>query len=212
MTARRAIMAGIVGGVLIVSAIDIGVLDQDPAGPSGFATGWTVTSGNWNAKGAYAVTSAPTFRAHTVKRRYGNVSLSVRFRINRYEGDDRAWDGVHFGFRYQSQDDLYYVSVARRDGNLVVKRKLGSRYQQLAALPHAVALGRWHHAHIEVRSNRTGPVGITVEVDDVVLRVNDRQPGRLRNPGRISVRSDRVEADFDDLSIGDVQPPRSQRN
>jgi hypothetical protein len=201
MTARRAVVAGVVGGLLLAAAVDIVTLDPNPAGPSGFATGWKVTSGSWNARGAYAVTSAPTFRAHTVDRHFGNVSLSVKFRIDGYERGGHAWDGVHFGFRYHSQFDLYYVSVARRDGTVVVKRKVGGKYLQLASVPHTVAVGVWHHAHVEVRSGPSGPVGIVVEVDDAVVRVNDRQPGKLRGRGGISVRSDNVRANFDDLSI-----------
>jgi hypothetical protein len=203
MTRYRAGAAVVAGGLLVAGAVVFGTSGRGPAMPAGFGAGWEVTTGSWEVEGAWAAIRAPEFRAHTTDSDYGNIALTVRFRISDSAEGGHDWGGVHLGVRYAGADDLYYVSVARRDGTVVVKRKAGGVYTTLAIRAHVVAVGQWHRAVVEVLTNPDGAVGLTVEVDDMVLRVKDAAPGALAQPGRVSIRTDEVEADLTDLTIRD---------
>jgi len=168
-----------------------------------------VTSGRWRpvgTDGTSARTASPVFRARSKRSDLGSPQLRLRFRIDRFaEGPDpHDWDGVHVGLRYASPDDLYYVSVARRDGSVAVKRKSRGRYETLAVADHELSLGDWHRATIAVADTPDG-TRLRLAIDgEPVLEVLDGIAHALPPGGRVLLRSDNVSATFDDVRVRDL--------
>ena len=117
---------------------------------------WIVTSGSLFERDGAGWTGAPdgrkpdadstngtgssVFRVVSRGSGFDNVSIRMRLRVDRMLGGLRTgqnWDGVHLFARYQSPVRLYVVSVARRDGSVVAKKKVpgnnanGGTYFQL---------------------------------------------------------------------------------
>ena len=167
-----------------------------------------VTSGRWRpvgTDGTSARTASPVFRARSKRSDLGSPQLRLRFRIDRFaEGPDpHDWDGVHIGLRYASPDDLYYFSVARRDGTVAEKRKSRGRYETLAVADHEVSVDEWHRATVSVRDTPDGArLRLTVD-GERVLEALDGVTRALPPGGRVLVRSDNVSAAFADVRVGD---------
>ena len=75
------------------------------------------------------VTNSAVFRARSVRADFGNVDITLRVKVGYFlPGTSTTaaqdWDGVHLFLRYLSPFNLYYASVARRDGRVVIKRKI----------------------------------------------------------------------------------------
>jgi len=107
-----------------------------PSDPAAVVSGtWRVTSGSLFADGNNAWTGVPddrqpdagsahgtgsaVFRLVTRRTDLGDVQVSLRLRnlglVSTASTPPAAWDGVHLFLRYQSQYQLYYASVNRRD-------------------------------------------------------------------------------------------------
>ncbi|GGK07373.1 hypothetical protein GCM10010123_41600 [Pilimelia anulata] len=116
------------------------------------------------------------------------------------------WDGVHLFLRYQGEESLYYVSVARRDGAIVVKKKCpggpsnGGTYYTLASKSgYRIAASQWKWYSAYAKSNPDGSVTLgAARVDLPVLSVTDRGTGcaPIRKPGRVGVRGDNTDFQF----------------
>ena len=123
------------------------------------------------------------------------------------------YDGVHVFLRYQDPWNLYVVSVARRDGQVVVKRKQSSSatggddeadYVTLATAVGSFPLHTWRHVVVAVDDARSGP-RLTLSVDGrTLLDVVDEGVGAggpLREAGRIGLRGDNTEFHFRDVRV-----------
>jgi hypothetical protein len=165
-----------------------------------------VTSGSWQraSDGTGARTSSTTFRARSREGRLDAPRMTLDFRIDVFgdTGPEHDWDGVHVGLRYASPDDVYYVSLARRDGTVTIKRKAGGTYETLASAEHDVDLGRWHEAEVWVREDDEG-VRVQLRLDgDVLLEAIDHEP--LPAGGRVSLRTDNASVTFADVQVRDT--------
>ena len=168
--------------------------------------------GDPNATSSSA-TGSSVFRLVSRRRDFGDVSIRMRLRVDRLldtpESTD-AWDGVHVFARYQSEDSLYVVSVSRRDGSVVAKKKLpggtsnGGTYVQIGETVHdPLAHGLWHDVRLDV-ANDDGGVRLVLHLDGLpVLDVVDRGIGgpAITEPGRVGLRGDLCEFDFDRFSV-----------
>jgi hypothetical protein len=149
----------------------------------------------------------------------GDVSLALRVRNRGLTQTPRTparpTDGLHLMLRYRSEAETYYVSVQRRDGHATIKRKSpggpsnGGTYVTLAdAKVGAVAAGRVQDVRATVE-NVAGGVALALWIDGRrVLAATDRGqgPGRpLRAPGRIGVRADNDDVQFDDVVVRPVR-------
>jgi hypothetical protein len=174
--------------------------------------GFEVTSGTWRATGSgpgSARTSSPTFRARSERADLASPEVELRFRIDGHlaGAEDHDWDGVHVGLRYTSPDDLYYVSVARRDGSVAVKRKSAGRYETLATADHRVSADAWHVAVVAVEDTPDGTVlRLTIDGEEV-LEAFDEIDAALPPGGRVLLRSDNVSATFGGLRVRDAADP-----
>jgi len=202
---------------------------------------WELTSGSLFARGGAGWSGAPdgaspdatssngtgsaVFRLTTKHAGFGDVTVGFRLRNLRLVATGRtaavAWDGVHVLLRYRSQAELYAVSVNRRDHTAVIKKKLpggptnGGTYHTLAATAHRVPYGAWQRVAAAALTNPDGSVTITLRAGgQELLRATDRGVGGppITRPGKVGLRGDNCEFQFDDLTISRTRSPPSPRH
>jgi hypothetical protein len=166
-----------------------------------------------------AATDSAVFRLVT-HRAFDNVAVSFRWRllalVTTPQTPARAWDGVHLWLRYRNPSWLYYVSVARRDGEIVIGKKLpggpvnGGRYIQLISpRRHPWIRGRWQKARATIATGTDGTVTIRLLAGNrLIARAVDRGDGvsgaPITEPGRIGIRGDNANFEFRDLEVRSV--------
>jgi hypothetical protein len=200
---------------------------DDEDSPAPVSSTWIVTSGSLFRRDGWAWTGIPDatspdvcscrmtgsaiFRMVSRRRDLGDVSLTLRLRTDRLVDTARtpalAVDGAHLMLRYASEAQLYYVSVARRDGTVAIKRKRaggpvnGGTYSTLAqAGGHPIVPGRVLRVRATVRDVRGG-VALSLWLDgrQVLATVDRDRP--LRAAGRVGLRFDNADARFDDVVV-----------
>lgn len=190
------------------------------------ASPWTVTSGSlfrsnsegWTGRpddgAGQDATGSAVFRMVSKERRYRDLDVHLRLRVDDLIATDRTpahdYDGAHIWVRYRSEEELYAVSVDRRDGMMVVKKKCpggpsnGGSYIELspAVKGWPIPLGRWQQVAVTVRDMSDGSVAISVSRDALQLDVVDRGVGcaPLRSGG-VGLRGDNAELRFDDVRV-----------
>lgn len=180
--------------------------------------GWTgpidgrtpdATSRTSTGSAVFRVVSQPKFLSCVVE-----FDLRLDARTTTPRTPSRDYDGVHVFLRYQDPWHLYAVSVARRDGLVVVKRKEANGtpsgqddnagYVTLATATAPFPLHRWRHVAVTVSTVDTG-VRITLAVDGRTLLdvVDEGLDGDrpLEDAGRIGLRGDNTEFHFRDLVV-----------
>ena len=140
---------------------------------------------------------------------FDNYSVTFSYRLLRFTTTPRtpahAWDGLHLWLRYQSAQKLYFASFDRRDGHVVIGKKVpggsanGGRYEHLSASPKVkLAPHAWHNLHAAIETTG-GTVTIRLLLDGkLVARAVDRD-GRdapIIRPGRVGIRADNSEFEF----------------
>src|SRR6266508_2148950 len=166
---------------------------------------WRVTSGSLFARHGYGWTGEPDTVLPDAKSTNGTGSAI--FRVVSNPADSQAYDGAHIFLRYQNPDQLYGVSVFRRDGLVVVKRKLPGgaapgRYRTLATAHRPQPLNTWMRVVTRIVTLDSGSVRITVRIDGkLVLVATDRGVGGppVKAPGRVGLRGDNCQFSFADF-------------
>jgi hypothetical protein len=176
----------------------------------------TIDAGAPDAKSEINTGSA-IFRLNTRDFTFGDVRVSMKLNVTRFGSTTRTpavdWDGVHIFLRYQSQYSLYYASVARRDGHVVIKKKCpggpsnNGTYYTLAGSEvsrQALPLRSWQDVGATIRTNSAGNVTITLLRDgEVVSTGTDAGVGcaRITAPGASGIRGDNAEFDFAGFTV-----------
>lgn len=191
---------------------------------------WVVTSGPWFVRGGRGWTGVPdgdspgccsrratgsaVFRVVTRRVQPADVEVAFTLRADRLVTTTRtpaqAYDGVHVFLRHRSERELYVASVGRRDGAIVVRKKLpggpsnGGRYVDVGTRAlRPIPFGVDRRVAVRVR-DVPGGVGFRVLVDGVsVLAVTDPgAPGPLiTGRGRVGVRGDNADFRVDDIVV-----------
>jgi hypothetical protein len=199
---------------------------------------WDVTSGSLFASGGRGWTGRPdrqvpdeqsarstnsaVFRLLSHEDRFEDVRVALDLHVDEFlagaGGQLQDWDGVHIFLRYQSAQELYYASVARRDGTVVAKKKNPvdtesssltgeSGYHTLASTHEGVHPG-WHHVEARVRTLGGGSgTAIEVSIDgDPVLDAQDRGVGGppISSRGRVGIRGDNTEFHVDNVVVAGI--------
>jgi hypothetical protein len=161
-------------------------------------------------------TNSAIFRLNTKRFDFGDVKVSLRLLNNSLTttGSTPAvdWDGIHIFLRYQSQYNLYYASVNRRDGHVVIKKKCvggsdnGGTYFELGSeLPnHFIPFGSWQNVAASVQNGSGNTVIIKLYREGVELQsVTDSGVGcaTIRNAGATGIRGDNDNFLFDDFTV-----------
>ncbi|MCT9078354.1 hypothetical protein [Streptomyces fulvoviolaceus] len=192
---------------------------------------WITTSGSLFAKDGAGWTGVPdagdtgpdsarhtdsaVFRLATRRRDFGPATVSMWVRleppVTTPRTPARDWDGGHVWLRYHSPEELYGISFRRRDGVVVIKRKIpgfGSEdednggYATLAEGKRAISYGTWHYVTASAVNLPSGSVLLRLDIDGkTVLTGQDPTPGPLRRPGAVGLRADNTELFFRDFRV-----------
>ena len=212
------------------SAAEPARIDEDFAGPDQLIAAehqpapqgspWLITSGSlfrsagngWtgrpDAGDGPGLTGSAVFRMVSVDRVFRDVDMTVDLRVDELVHTDRTpprdFDGVHIWVRYRSDTELYAVSVDRRDGTMVIKKKCtggpsnGGTYHDLTPYLRdaAIPFGRWQHVTVSVRDGPDGSVSLSADRDGLRLEATDTGVGcpPLTGDGGVGIRGD--NADF----------------
>ncbi|MFI5931841.1 hypothetical protein [Actinoplanes sp. NPDC051494] len=162
-------------------------------------------------------TGSAIFRLNTRDFSFGDVQVSMNLNITGLTSTPRTpttdWDGVHIFLHYQSQYELYYASVARRDGHVVIKKKClggvsngGAYYalpgSEISGLPFPAA--SWQAVGAGIHNNADGSVTITLKRDGkIVSTATDNGIGcaPIRAAGASGIRGDNAEFQFSDFTV-----------
>jgi hypothetical protein len=155
------------------------------------------------------VTNSSVFRVITRRADFQNVAVSFGLFVQRFlppeRGLDMSWQGVHVFLRYQRADLLYVVSVDRRDGRIVIKKKVpggpsdGGTYYTLGTADGVPVSGRWEQVKVSA-TNSGANVNLAVWLDGRLrlLTVDDGvgDVAPIAEGGRVGVRGDYTEFMF----------------
>jgi hypothetical protein len=161
-------------------------------------------------------TNSSVFRLGTRINTYANVSVGFALNIQRLASTAKtpavAWDGVDIWLRYQSQYNLYYASIARRDGSIVIKKKCpggpsndGTYYELSKEIQgYPVPLGQWMNVSASVRTNPGGTVTIIAYRNGVpVISGTDTGVGcpAITRQGSVGIRGDNAQFKFNTFTV-----------
>jgi hypothetical protein len=179
------------------------------------ADGFTTTYANWEiTSGASQATfgidglhiAAPTFRMRTRRYDFLDVSVEAAFKVEPQPGGN-DWDGVHFLLRYQSEENLYAISVNRRDNVVLFKRKdlggpsNGGTYVTLGKpQPYVVPVGQWQAVEVGVSNGSLG-VRLWMTVSGDMYFITDTSPQAITKPGKVALRTDSFTTDVRGMVI-----------
>lgn len=191
---------------------------------------WIVTSGSLFAQDGDGWTGVPdsgetgtdsaryndsaVFRLVTRRRDFGDVKVATAVKVDPPITTKRTpaseWDGAHFWLRYHSPSELYALSFRRRDGMVVIKRKVtahdkaavdGGDYTTLAQTSHPIPYSSWQQVSASAVNGSGGTVELTLQINGrTALSVVDTAPGALTEPGGVGLRVDNSQLWFRDFT------------
>lgn len=172
-------------------------------------TGWSGVPDDGRAEGS---NGSAVFRMVSRERGFRDVDMTVTLRVDALSETERTpaqdYDGAHIWVRYRSEAELYAVSVDRRDGTMIIKKKCaggdtnGGTYYDLSqpVRDAPIPLGRWQRIVVTVRDQPDGGVAIEADRDGHALRAVDTGVGcAVITEGGVGVRGDNAE-----LRLGSV--------
>lgn len=178
-------------------------------------TGWTgVPDRGLTGPRSATRTDSSVFRVVTRRSDFMDVTVSFALFVHRFMPVPGAvapsWEGVHVFMRYQSPDLLYVVSIDRRDGVIVIKKKVpggdtaGGTYYTLASVGGQPVVGRWEQVRVSAANKGEG---VTMQVwlngrlrlQAVDNGVGDQPP--ITQAGRVGLRGDYTEFNFDNFTV-----------
>lgn len=161
-------------------------------------------------------TNSAIFRLVTKNKTYRNVDVHLDLRHEAWASTSKTpavpWDGAHVFLRYESQRSLYYASINRRDGAVVIKKKVpggpsnGGTYHTLASARRTPATtNQWQTYTASIADQPNGSVRITIRIGDTeVLSATDSGTGgpAIRRGG-VGLRGDNAQMSFDNFRVID---------
>lgn len=160
-------------------------------------------------------TDSSVFRIVTRRTNFQNVTVSFSLLVQHFvpaaSTPQPGWQGVHVFLRYQSPDLLYVVSVDRRDGVIVMKKKVpggpsaDGTYYTLASAETGAVSGRWEQVRVRAVNNGEGGVELQLWLNGWLrLQAADNGVGDappITQPGRVGLRGDFTEFMFDKFMV-----------
>jgi len=193
---------------------------------------WEMTSGSLFAQGGAGWSGVPNagapnalsttannssvFRLTTKQANFGDVKVDFDLLNQGLSSNSTTpavdWDGVHVFLRYQSEYNLYYASINRRDNTVVIKKKIpggpsnnGTYYLLNSNTPHTVPYGTWQHATATVKNNADGSVTINLYANGTLVSTatdNGTIGGApIRNAGKTGIRGDNANIKFKNFTV-----------
>jgi hypothetical protein len=161
-------------------------------------------------------TNSAVFRAYT-KRRFRpsyRVTFEVRVEPPRHVPglSPAPWDGLHLMVDADSPEAAYYVSLYRRNGVAVIKKKTpggsvaGGSYAPLSHyVPCRIEPGQWIEVRVDVRS--VGSHGVTIDLYEggTLLTTATDQTSYSGTPpfseGRLGIRADKTNFSIKEFRV-----------
>lgn len=166
------------------------------------------------------------------RSKWKNISQSIYFKINKVNFsksmERNAWSGILLFNRYQDGNNLYYAGI-RADGHTVIKKKISGTYYTIAEKafynadapynrdtnPNLIPGQKWIGLKSEIITNLDNTVSIKIYIDKdktgnwiLVLEVKDdgNTYGGLPilNEGYAGIRTDFMDAEFDDYALKNI--------
>ena len=164
-------------------------------------------------------TNSAVFRAYTKERFQPDyqVVFEVRVEPPRTVAGLRPapWDGLHLMLDAESPEAAYYVSLYRRNGEAVIKKKTpggsaaGGSYVALSTyVPSRLRSGRWSKVRVDVR--RAGPRAVTIDLYEngmLLATATDDQAVSESAPftgGRVGIRADKTSFAIRGMTIEEL--------
>ena len=164
-------------------------------------------------------TDSAVFRVITRRADFTNVTVSFELRVLKLVSTKRtpatAYDGVHVFLRYQNPQQLYAVSVYRRDGIIGVKQKNpggpanGGTYSTLAQTPYEIPLRVWVPIRVTIVTLVSGSVRINLDINghqELIATVPPSRIAPILAAGRVGLRGDNCEFFFRDFTVSPASP------
>lgn len=154
-----------------------GGFEDDFGGPSPI---WQITSGALTFGEGVARTDSPVFRMVSADRSFNDEIVTVTLAVDDLHGGP-DWSGAHVWLRYQSEYELYAISVDREDGAMIIKKKCaggtdnGGTYYNLTGYQSTgpIPYGDWQNVVVAAWDNPDGSVSITANRDGHGLEARD---------------------------------------
>lgn len=196
---------------------------------------WELTSGTIFRKGGMGATGIPDgggvmnalssiannnciFRCVTKRKDFGDFKAAFDFTASGLVTGAQTpavdWDGAHVFLRYQSEQSLYYASFIRRDGKVVIKKKIpggpsngGTYYDMSPYVANVLPLNKLAKIEATIKNVATG-VQITLSVNGTkVLDVIDNGSvggAPITTPGGTGLRGDNLNFTFDNFTVSSL--------
>lgn len=195
---------------------------------------WELTSGSLFASGGAGWTGVPDGKTPDAKSILGNHSVVFRMKSKRKNFGQVAVsfsllnqgfttspstpplpeNGVHFFLRYQSETHVYYGSINRRDGNVIIKKKMpggpsngGTYYNVSPSVPYSIPFGKWQSVRATVFTNPNGSVTIELFANGKKLvSATDKGIGGppITKPGAVGIRCDNDNVKFKNFMVSAI--------
>lgn len=160
-------------------------------------------------------TNSAIFRLMTKQADFLNYAVSLILNVSGLvttpKTPSQSYDGVHIFLRYVSEQELYYASVFRRDGKVVIKKKKpggtsnGGTYYDISTYQT-----KPFPTGVDVKVKATiQTIGTTVKIQlfaNGVLLVEATDTGAVGGPpiftkGKTGIRGDNANFTFDDFKV-----------
>jgi hypothetical protein len=194
------------------------------AGHTPRSSDWIVTSGalygsgglGWSgspdgsppAPGSPSGTDSSVLRLISRRNDFGDVHIHFSLRVVRLSDTTRTpprpHDGVHLFARYKSAQELYVITVQRRDGRVMIKRKNpggpsnGGRYTELVSAQYPLT-DSWQRIDARITDVERAVLLEVAIGGTVVMRTLDQSSDRIIHPGAVGLRGDNAEFYFGDF-------------
>jgi hypothetical protein len=234
----RAVVAGALAVLTLGCSPDAradDLLYDDFHGPDGVITSermpaappWMLTSGTLYRIDDQGWTGVPdrennsaVFRMVSIRRDMGDAEVMTQAQVQQIVTTPKTpaqdYDGLHIWVRYQSEYELYAVSVARRDNQMIIKKKCaggtdngGTYYDLTGYVPGPVTLGAWQQVDVQVTDLPNGSVQISARRDAFEMKATDDGVGcPPLHGGGVGIRGDNAELRFKHVEV----QPLTQEN
>jgi hypothetical protein len=171
-----------------------------------------------NARSSNGTNSA-VFRAYTRQLFTSNYRVTFELRVRAPQEvaglPVESWDGVHLIVNAQSPQAAYYVSLFRRDGKVVIKKKTaggpvaGGTYLMLSKyMEGLMAPGRWTSVRVDVHQAADGSATLALYEDGTLaVTATDSLPISGSPPyvtGRLGLRADKTTFAVRNLTVHEI--------
>jgi hypothetical protein len=161
-------------------------------------------------------TNSAVFRTYTKRRFHPSYRVTFEVRVDPPRDvpglRPAPWDGLHLMVDADSPEAAYYVSLYRRNGQSVIKKKTpggsvaGGSYTPLSHyVPCHIRPGHWTEVRVDVRGDGSRAVTIDLYENGTLLTTATDQTSLSGTPpfteGRIGIRADKTTFAIRDFQI-----------